>query len=387
MSQPFPFFAGQQDSLSLGQVTVLSPMPVKTGIRDAGYCTALLRQNSTFIDIGGAAGLIMQGHMLYTVLLIVAVACGLVFYLSGGWYGIDSAINAVVALDNGVEVYGIDWDELTGLLMLYGVPLGFGSTVTCYVFFLIWQQARKTVPMRFHRQRREVAMGKWNPKTRQVEMRYVPWESVCAMARQSGSVTPYGTLASGSLFIGVNDENNSGHFWNTLTLGTADQLDAAMQWEWIRRFMEEARLDERHGQQRRSKTCRHNESTIDVKTTLTFSDLIDEYCRENHLDRAQFSFGRRLWWELNGTRIGVFLHNLYMSIARRNNRHDPEFAAWSQPLAKKQWAKPSEALNYYNQKLSQNDYQRGRTLFNTGDIRRKYTKYGKAEKNPYLEIS
>jgi hypothetical protein len=50
----------------------------------------------------------------------------------------------------------------------------------------------------------------------------------------------------------------------------------------------------------------------------------------------------------------------------------PEVAEWSQPLPESEWAKPSAALESLNRQLEQNEYARGLTILNVGDLREKY---------------
>ncbi|WP_415846701.1 hypothetical protein, partial [Vibrio aerogenes] len=71
----------------------------------------------------------------------------------------------------------------------------------------------RALPIRFHRQRREVMMSRWNKRKQRTEIKFFPWESVCAMAGEGTAVAPNMVMREGSLFIGAYDDVASGYFW------------------------------------------------------------------------------------------------------------------------------------------------------------------------------
>ncbi|MGL5790893.1 MAG: hypothetical protein ACRCX6_02140, partial [Plesiomonas shigelloides] len=105
---------------------------------------------------------------------------------------------------------------------------------------------------------------------------------------------------------------------------------------------------------------------------ITFNGMIDEFCRERKIPRSAFSPLRRLWWEMNGTRLGILRLNIQSRVQKRFAERyfsaHPEFAAWSEPLPPEQWAKPSARLVRCNQLLAE-QYAKGRTIFTVGDVR------------------
>ncbi|MGF1689519.1 hypothetical protein L4C36_23170 [Photobacterium japonica] len=367
MNQSIPFFSGQKQSGKLSGKTVLSPLPIRTNISGANYCTVLLKRNSAYLDLGGSAGSIFQGQILYLFFIVMIVmSLGFLLYFSSqvGYVGhIVELIN-----HNGFSSPGYNLSNfLTGTFFIC-LPWVIIGSVIVLIMYSTAKDMKKVVPFRFHRQRREVAMFKWNKKRKAIVVRYFHWEKVCAMVGEGVTVTPTGMIGNGTLFIGGNDESIKGLFWAAMTYNVGNNLDGALQWETIRRYMDYEMED----------------SDIVDSSQLTFQSLIEGYCKEQNISVDEFSIETRIWWELNGTRFGIWWNNYLSRVCRDHYKHNAEFEAWSQPIPESEWVKPSDALNYYNDMLMRNEYAQGHNILSIGDIRTKYTKYGEAVENELM---
>lgn len=201
--------------------------------------------------------------------------------------------------------------------------------------------------------------SRWDKKAKKTEIKIVPWEQVCAMVGQGTGVSASGVFTLSSLFIGVNDEDDPGHFWSGLEIGAMHNIAGVAQWEMLRRFMDEG-----------------PDTEIDVSPSqLTFEALVAEHCQMLKIDVEQFGIWRRFWWEINGTRLGILVHNYRLKLCSQTEKAGPEFKAWSQPIPESQWAKPSAELNYYNQMLEQHEYSQGLNILAISDLRELFGPY------------
>jgi len=126
-------------------------------------------------------------------------------------------------------------------------------------------------------------------------------------------------------------------------------------WEMIRSFMEQGA------------------DTIGDPQPLTLDGLIEQHCQLQNMTRDEFfTPERRFWWILNGTMLGIWRINYETKKMKQNADSFAEVIEWSKPLPESEWVKPSEALQYYNTMLAENEYTKGATIFSVGDIREKY---------------
>ncbi|PJG57442.1 DUF6708 domain-containing protein, partial [Aeromonas cavernicola] len=196
--------------------------------------------------------------------------------------------------------------------------------------------------------------SRWDAEAKRTEVKVFPWEEVCAMVGQGSALTAVGAMTQATLFMGVNDPAKHGSFWAAFQVGTLSLTSGASEWEMIRRYMEEG------------------PDALDEPAAITFDGLIAEYCQTHRISREQFSGARRLWWELNGTRLGLLRIKIQTKLEERYLRrflaNHPELAHWSDPLPPEQWAKPSGRLTLANY-LLRNEYRKGSSIFNVGDVR------------------
>ncbi len=357
-----PFFAGQHRQERFGARTVFSPLPVMTNVPPVRRTDWLTKKLPHYIELGGAGGSLFQTQLMYSVWVLGFVLFSFAFWGppdngmsdSQGWAGVWAGLYKEVWVGPDQWVMEFRW---VNLLMAIG-GLGFGpGFALLFTGKLLWehqQQLRRVLPFRFHRQRREVMLSRWDKRTKRTEVRIFPWEEICAMVGEGSAVSVSGVMTMASLFFGINSDERPGHFWSGMNVGTLSKEVGAGEWEMIRRYMEEG------------------PEAIDEPAPVTFDGMIEEFCRERKIPRSAFSPLRRLWWELNGTRFGILRINIQSRLQQRFAEcyfaAHPELAAWSEPLPPEQWAKPSERLTRCNQLLAE-QYAQGRNIFTVGDVR------------------
>ncbi|MCG9706688.1 DUF6708 domain-containing protein [Photobacterium damselae] len=199
---------------------------------------------------------------------------------------------------------------------------------------------RRQLPLRFHRQRREVMFSRWNKKTRKIETKVVPWEEVIAFVNCNKLFLGAGVMAQSVLVIGANDETQENTSWASIALSSISPLMVAKHWEMIRRFMEEG------------------SDAIGQPKPTTFKGLMEEYCLERDIPLEQFPAYIRFWWEINFTRLGLLATRYRMWRCYKHPRKHAEFEAWSQPIPESEWVKPSKELIQLNERLTKR-YQNG----------------------------
>nr|WP_310886923.1 DUF6708 domain-containing protein [Pseudomonas cannabina] len=107
------------------------------------------------------------------------------------------------------------------------------STAYSYLFLNAVYQLSTTTPIRFNRQRREVAYV----AKRGQPPRFIPWEEVIACVSSSIVPTEYGSQQKFALMIGLVDASDGQVMWLTVPAFTLGM--AVSEWEAIRAYMEE----------------------------------------------------------------------------------------------------------------------------------------------------
>ncbi|EKO3918851.1 hypothetical protein GI293_004061 [Vibrio fluvialis] len=349
----FPFVAGQRTDKLFGPSHVLSPLPIKTLLPKAGRCDQLVSKTAQYLDIGGAGGMIMQTQLMWIYFLM-----GLLFSI-GAYIGLGGLSGIYEGAFKDVLING-EWQQdfqmfYFCLSLSYVIsPFIIMFVINCLIMFSAKVTLSQTLPCRFHRQRREVLFSRWNEESKTIETRIVPWEKVCAMVGQSSTVTAGGVMSSASLMIAANDEETYGEFWSALQIGAIDKFHAASTWEMIRTFMDEGA------------------DRICDPAPLTLDGIIEEHCLAHGIKKEDFSNATRFWWYINGTMLGIWRTNYEMSKVKQRSDWFADVVAWSKPLPKEQWQKPSRALDYVNDMLARHEYAQGQTIFSIGDACSRY---------------
>ncbi len=360
-----PFFAGQHRQERLSARTVFSPLPVMTNVPPVRRADWLTKKCDHYIEIGGAGGSLFQTQLFYMVWVIGLLVSAMAFWgvpwehgygmsQGQGWSGVWAGNYQEVWVGPNQWQMEFSWMNLLGAVIGLGIGPGFALYMTVKLIWEHQQQLRRVLPFRFHRQRREVMLSRWDKRAKKTEVRIFPWEEMCAMVGEGSAVSTSGVMTMATLFFGINSDERPGHFWSGINVGTLSKEIGASEWEMIRRYMDEG------------------PEALDEPAPITFNGMIDEFCRERKIPRSAFSPLRRLWWEMNGTRLGILRLNIQSRVQKRFAERyfsaHPEFAAWSEPLPPEQWVKPSARLVRCNQLLAE-QYAKGRTIFTVGDVR------------------
>ena len=209
----------------------------------------------------------------------------------------------------------IMWGFLIVLILMFAIP-----------FYRSIKQITTQPPVRFNRQRREVAYvsKKGEPPL------IVPWEEVIACVTVSNVITEYAVMPSASLVIGLRD-SSSGEVVR-LTIATGHLSLAVSEWEALRVYMEEGPLA--------------------LPTPL----LMDEEFQEGTV--AHFHMCRELYREMHSWPVYAFG---FLTIqfcsgwtlpcrfsewinTRPKAAFPPSIREWSKPLPAEQHAQPSAEL-------------------------------------------
>ncbi|WIH24039.1 DUF6708 domain-containing protein [Photobacterium damselae] len=342
MTHSFNYFSGQQHTDYGTQTSVLSPLPATTGIvaSDSEY---LAKKTEYYVDIGGVVGTIFQVQL--------AVFCWftMLFFFIGLNYLMLKQDPSTSFINFVTLKQMLSYSSVAELIGSGGNPFAlfvFFMTMLLILLFLsvIFMEStldlRRQLPLRFHRQRREVMFSRWNKKTRKIETKVVPWEEVIAFVNCNKLFLGAGVMAQSVLVIGANDETQENTSWASIALSSISPLMVAKHWEMIRRFMEEG------------------SDVIGQPKPTTFKGLMEEYCLERDIPLEQFPAYIRFWWEINFTRLGLLATRYRMWRCYKHPRKHAEFEAWSQPIPESEWVKPSKELIQLNERLTKR-YQNG----------------------------
>ncbi|MHA6608626.1 DUF6708 domain-containing protein [Photobacterium damselae] len=340
MTHSFNYFAGQLHTDYGTQTSVLSPLPVLTGL-DANDSEYLAKKNTHYIDIGGVVGTVFQTQLYVSVCFMMLLASFFFEYLlrSNHQSVLNIAtFNTMMSYSSITELVESGGDPVGLFLILMMMLLTAGWHL--FLFMLSTRDLRRQLPLRFHRQRREVMFSRWNKKTRKIEIKVVPWEEVIAFVNCNKLFLGAGVMAQSVLVIGANDETQENTSWASIALSSISPLMVAKHWEMIRRFMEEG------------------SDAIGQPKPTTFKGLMEEYCLERDIPLEQFPTYIRFWWEINFTRLGLLATRYRMWRCYKHPRKHAEFEAWSQPIPESEWVKPSKELIQLNERLTKR-YQNG----------------------------
>ncbi len=224
--------------------------------------------------------------------------------------------------------YGSPLFSIVVMLLLpnwfvWGV-LSFISLINGYLFLRTIHQQTTYPPIRFNRQRREVA---YVPKRGQPP-RFIPWEEVIACVTSGKVVTQYGVHNSFSLMIGLRDSEIGDVVWLTVPTGTL--MLAVSEWEAIRGYMEEGL----------SALPRAVSEEFEEGTVAYF-----HYCREVYRDNhwyVTYLLGFVLIQFCSGWTLPCYIAAWVERLPKTS--FPKSVLDWSRPLPPEEWKQPSEEL-------------------------------------------
>lgn len=395
--------AGVRRTTKDGRLLALSPEPVTTGERAVDVNAWIRRKTEGWLDLQHGnllfgAEFALMFLSLFILMMLFATAITVDAYLQDG------------------EMTWIPYSVVGGMNMLITVPWGL------YMHFLGNKAVKETPPVRLNRQRREVAMPRW---TEGKEFKLPFWnESAEAWAyvtvvftiisvfapfmledatedyRNTIIMWALAALAIELLVIGtylfialrlkkkhdpklvyeiypwdklvayIETKHNIGpglmatHTVLTLAIPKPDDPESALaaasinvghetaglaQWECIRQFMENG-----------------PEACPDPKEDETLAHYKAK-CRQARKDLSLLPWlGKKVGdWFFQRYLAHIITERRIKTLALRSLPE--ELKAWSAPLPKEQWAKPSEALQRLNQQLTR-AYERGLKFTQMGPV-------------------
>lgn len=306
--------AGDFERESGTEVFYLSPKPVPTGMPAFSGQNLHQQANEVFLDVGAGQASVEFAARCYIgsvmFLVIFFVIC------TGGM--------ASVSIHLGDRPFWSDWGHYLLNPFMWGF-IGCFVVFYCFCMFRIIRNIGSRSPVRFNRQRREVALV-----FRGEAPVYVPWEEVIACVSVSQVITQYAVMPSFALLLGLRNAGTGDVYWVTIPAGNLGL--AVSEWEAIRVYMEEG------------------------PAALPTPVLSDEEFQEGtvayfHMCRGVYR--QEHWWPRYAFGFLVIQFcsgwTLPCHIAQWVN-HRPkavfpqEVLDWSQPLPAERHAKPSEAL-------------------------------------------
>ena len=292
----------------------LAPIPVPTGV--AAFSSKQLHKhtNEEHMDFATGTATLEYGARSG----IGVIVCLIMFFFT-------------IAIGMGISEhirYGAPVFEITKIFLLPNWYLWTFVTLLAlmytYYFLRAVQKLTSSSPIRFNRQRREVA---YVPKRGQ-PARFVPWEKVIACVTSGQVITQYGTHNSFSLMIGLRDADSGDVLW--LTVPTGSLMLAVGEWEAIRVYMEEgpSALPQLMSEE-------HEEGTV------AYFHFCRRVYRGNH-SYVRYLFGFMLIQFCSGWTLPCHIAAWVERLPKTS--FPKSVIEWSKPIPREQWQKPSEEL-------------------------------------------
>ncbi|CAI8721037.1 Cytochrome P450 [Pseudomonas donghuensis] len=320
--------AGDFEQVSGTQIVYLSPKPLPTGVEAYSYRHLHRDANEVYLDFGIGRGNFEFMARCGIAAVMGVVSCVVMTAFLGAW------------VRRRLEPF---WEGVYDFLAsppIWGF-IGLLALMYVVIFCLAVRQLSVQPPIRFNRQRREVAMV---PK-KGAAPQYVPWEEVIACVSAGQLVTEYAVMPEFKLMIGLRDAQSGNVLWLTVACGSL--RGAIAEWEAIRAYMEEgpAALPEPPPEE-------FEEGTV------AFFHMARIGYRDN-FPWLQYVFGFLFVQAFGGWTLPCHLSNWV------NNRPRATFPKvvreWSRPLPVDQQAVPSEALVKESDEVRK-AFRRGQTL-------------------------
>jgi hypothetical protein len=310
----------------------IAPKPVPTGIQPIPSRPLHRTANEIYLDFAiDALGLEMAARWFIGwitapvfIFLLISLGLGFTSYYTDGQPVLKTAISFL--LPNWVF-----WSVTGFLSCLYGA-----------LFLSLAYPVARHRPLRFNRQRREVAYAAKRGKAPCI----VPWEEVIAGVACIKTTTEHGTQDSFVLKIGLRDESDE-TIW--ITIPAENQAFALAEWEAIRVYMEEG------------------PDALPVPFMAGMSDIgTVAYFHECRRDYRKF----RGWFCYLFGFLPIHLcsgwtlpNHLAEWIERLPGTSFPKaIREWSKPLPREQWATPSIEL-LEESKAMKRSFRKGTGLF------------------------
>jgi len=216
--------AGDFEVVSGTEAFYLAPKPLPTGVTAFSGQRMHREVNDVFLDFAHCVrGLEFAVRVSVGSLMGVMVFFSMfnIFIASYSFYHERPFWSAL--FENALSPYV--WGILIVIMLMAGVPL-----------YKSIHQITSVPPVRFNRQRREVAYVRQKGEPPLI----VPWEEVIACVTAGTTVSQYAVMHRYSLMIGLRDSSSGEVVWLTLNVGHLSL--AVSEWEALRVYMEEGPL-------------------------------------------------------------------------------------------------------------------------------------------------
>jgi hypothetical protein len=320
--------AGDIEPFPSGKITYLAPLPLPTSMPPYGPHVGAF--NDGYMDFGLGSLEVFPWQLIlgattagtFMVLVLIPLFTGLLGILFG--YGNEAIWESMV----GVFEVALENELICGPLILL---IGIG------VWLHVHKKRLSLIPTRFNRQRREVCFmpeGATEPV-------FVPWESLSAWIIEAKGATQFGIHRQYGMGIG---------FYQGETLISQEFQCAGLElaishWEAIRGYMEYEVNDLKSIQDLQDLQGPDDPPHEGLHTFRNARARMHQQIREGRRSRLSGFF----WYLYHVMTLWTIPNRLVEWEVRRLERIGkqalPEvMRAWSEPLPKEQWAKPSEEL-------------------------------------------
>ncbi len=287
--------------------------------------------NEVFLDVGAG-----QASVEFAVRAYIGSIMSLVIF-----FVIATGGMASVSIQLGDRPFWSDW----GNYLLNPYMWGFIScfvVLYCFGMFRIVRNVSVRSPIRFNRQRREVALV-----YRGEAPVYVPWEEVIACVSASQIITQYAVMPSFALMLGLRNADTGDVYWVTIPGGNLGLV--VSEWEAIRVYMEQ-------GPAALPVPVLSDEEF--QEGTVAYFHMCRQVYRKEHW-WLRYAFGFLVIQFCSGWTLPC---HIAQWVNRRPKAVFPQAVLdWSQPMPSEQHATPSEALLKESAEVRK-AYARGQTM-------------------------
>ncbi|VVO56699.1 hypothetical protein [Pseudomonas fluorescens] len=332
-----PRKAGDIEAFPSGKITYLAPLPLPTSM--PAYGRHIGELNDVYMDFGLGTLEVFSWQVILGGPFSGTLMIAFLYPLMGGFIGLllGDSWEFIKEVIEGIffAIYKLAFS--TGLIALF---IGLG----------VWHHVHKTratlIPTRFNRQRREVCFMREGA----TEPVFVPWESLSAWIIEAKGATQFGIHRQYGMGIG---------FYQGETLISQEFQCAGLElaishWEAIRGYMEYEVNDLKSIQDLQDLQGPDDPPYEGLHTFRNARARMHQQIREGRRSRLSGFF----WYLYHVMTLWTIPNRLVEWEVRRLERIGkqalPEvMRAWSEPLPKEQWAKPSEELLRLSEQVRQ----------------------------------